>query len=305
MNSSPGHLEELAPVSVILPVRNRPELLKEALSSVLQGTVWPGEILIIGNGTGSEIESDRLAVQRWKQEFLNFETSNQADPVSAKPPGIQFQICSGRPGPASARNLGARLASKKYLAFLDSDDLWKPEKLEKQLVFLSKRPHLKACHSHEQWVKNGAELHVPLRLKPATGRPLQESLETCLISASSLIIEREHFLQSGSFDERFPACEDYEFWIRNFLQTSMGCIQEPLVIKRSGPWSQVSTAGGLDLHRLRALLLQKKGLLARGLGYELQKVARNKARVLMQKDDAMARRADRLLRAIVRDLDSV
>ncbi|MBR33139.1 MAG: hypothetical protein CMN77_17710 [Spirochaetaceae bacterium] len=306
----------LAPVSVIIPVRNRPELLREALDSVLEGTVWPREIQVIANGSRAEIEKDQASFNQWKESVHQWKAtvslrsgapgqkiqasagSESRNATEIEWPDLSFHECPSEAGPATARNLGSKLASQFYLAFLDSDDLWKPDKLQQQLTFLQKRPHLKACHSQEHWIKNGQALNVPLRLRPATGRPLKESLETCLVSASSLVIERNHFLTLGGFDERFPSCEDYELWIRHFLQHCMGCIQEPLTIKRSGDWSQVSTAGSLDINRLRALLLQKNALKRIGLEPELQEVALKKSRVLMQKEDALAKYAGRLLRAI-------
>ncbi|MCB1171392.1 MAG: hypothetical protein KDK25_13690, partial [Leptospiraceae bacterium] len=100
------------------------------------------------------------------------------------------------------------------------------------------------------------------------------------------------------FDERFPSCEDFEFWIRYFLQDSMGCIPHPLVIKRSGPWNQVSGEGLLDLQRMRALLLHAASLCEKGLHRSLLESARKRVQILGNVRDRPARRAERMLRRI-------
>ncbi|MCB1137479.1 MAG: glycosyltransferase family 2 protein [Leptospiraceae bacterium] len=281
------------PVTVIIPVRNRPKLLRQALDSVF-GTVWPSELLVVSNGTAEDREADRKAFEHWqvhRQDLIN------AGNLVADPPEAHF-LERSKPGPAGARNLGARKANQPWLAFLDSDDLWKPEKLEMQWNFLKARPHLKACHSREDWKKDQRQLSVPLRLQPVTGAPLEESLHVCLVSASSIMIQRQTFLELGGFDERFPSCEDFEFWIRYFLQDSMGCIPHPLVIKRSGAWKQVSGEGLLDLQRLRALLLHTPSLCKRGLQQSLLESARRRGKILGGLPDRWARRAERLLRRI-------
>ncbi|MBU41963.1 MAG: hypothetical protein CMN76_01995 [Spirochaetaceae bacterium] len=288
-------LRPTVPVSVIIPVRNRPELLREALESVIQGTVLPAEIIVVSNGKPEERSRDREGFESWKTQ-MDSPLLRHSAPI--------FLELRHKVGPAAARNLGAQKANQSYLAFLDSDDLWHADKLDRQLRFLQKRPHLKACHSQERWLKDQKELSVPRRLLPVTGRPLKESLDVCLISASSLLIERSGFLQMQGFDERFPSCEDYEFWIRYFLAGSMGCLEEPLITKRSGSWNQVSSSGLLDLQRLRALVKNARSLRDQGLPESLLTTARKKAGILMQKEDAPARQAKRLLRKLARTLDA-
>ena len=278
-------------VSCVIPVRNRPELLISALESVIHSTVLPGQIHVVTNGAPEERKADRMAFDQWLESY-GFSLPAMQSPM------VHFHECLRRSGPAAARNLGVQKSDAEWIAFLDSDDTWMPEKLQRQIAYLEKRPHLEACHSHEQWIKNGKEIPTPLRLQPATGRPLIESLHTCLISASSLIIRKDAFLAMGGFDERFPSCEDYEFWIRFFLTRSMGCLPEPLVQKRSGDWKQVSTSGMLDLHRLRALLLNATHLCDIGLQLALLDSARQKASILMQKNDEVSKRALRLFRAL-------
>lgn len=312
------------PVSVIIPVRNRPELMIQSLESVLHGWVWPEEILVVTNGSHQDRESDKRAFHTWKADILARNsparprageggrttepaesarrkadaTGSQGAP-EASSPSLEI-LESHPPGPAAARNTGARRATCPYIAFLDSDDTWYPEKLERQWDYLSRRPHLQACHSRETWQKDEKELQVPHRLEPSTGRPLAESLQICLVSASSILMRRSVFLDMGGFDERFASCEDYEFWIRYFLKSSMGCIQEPLVRKRSGDWPQVSSSGLLDLQRLRALTLRASELCSLGMARPLLESAHRKEAILANRNDSVSKKAKRLLQRILR-----
>ncbi|MCB1171490.1 MAG: glycosyltransferase family 2 protein, partial [Leptospiraceae bacterium] len=172
------------PVTVIIPVRNRPELLLQALDSVC-GTAWPSEVLVVSNGTAEDRKADREAFERWKSRLPRIKKAEDLPDSQLRSRFLE----RAEPGPAGARNLGARQASQPWLAFLDSDDVWKPEKLERQWNFLAARPHLKACHSREDWQKGPRRLSVPLRLQPVTGAPLEQSLHVCLVSASSIMIQ--------------------------------------------------------------------------------------------------------------------
>ncbi len=234
--------ESRTDVSVIVPVRNRPTLLREALSSVLAGSALPDEVIVVLDGPSDAIQSDREAALDMQQDFEKHRCSLLLLPA----PGA---------GPALARNIGAARARSSFLAFLDSDDLWKPQKLQHQLQYMKKRPHLHASHCTEEWIKNGQRVHVPARLQPAPGRLLVESLDHCVVSASSVLIRRSTFFSLGGFDPTLRACEDYDLWIRYFLRHPMGLVDlEPLVIKRSGPWEQLSSIRGIDLFRVQSLL---------------------------------------------------
>ncbi|MBX7057777.1 MAG: glycosyltransferase family 2 protein [Leptospirales bacterium] len=225
-------------VAAILPVAGRPQLLVEALHSVLQQTRPPQEIIVIANAPDPEWRRDLGAAGRIAEEY----------------PDLKWQLhFEARRGPAAARNAGVRLANCRWLAFLDSDDLWQPERLARQLHYLQRRPHLRACHTAELWIKNGRQLNQPARLQPRSGMFLRESMATCLISCSSLLIERQLFLELGGFDDRFRVCEDFELWLRLLQRSPIGLVRAPLTIKRSGGWPQLSQSVDLDYWRARAL----------------------------------------------------
>lgn len=233
-------------ISVIIPVRGRPRLLAEALHSVLNQIYSPFEIIVVVDSTGPEIEPDRDAAMECYSRF-----QTQSDhPL----PPLRI-LESGGMGPAAARNWGVESSSGEWVAFLDSDDLWAPDKLLRQCEYLEKRPHLHGCQTGEKWIKNGLPLIQPRKLQSRPGSFLLESFTYCLISPSSVMLRKSIFEELGGFDESFPVAEDFEFWLRYLLYYPMGLIPEELTIKRAGDWKQISAPGNhLDYHRSRALI---------------------------------------------------
>ncbi|MCB1308946.1 MAG: glycosyltransferase family 2 protein [Leptospiraceae bacterium] len=234
-----------APVAVIVPVADRPRLVCEALDSIVQGRIQPREIVIVLNASvASGRDADRYAVQDWI-----------AERSARLHPDVQCRHTDcDRQGPAAARNRGAALIQQPWLAFLDSDDLWHPDKLARQLAFLKQRPHLNVCHTREVWQKAGRILTQPIRLRPRTGRFLMAAMQTCLISCSAVLMRTALFHELNGFDEDYFVCEDFEFWLRLLHRMPVGLVDEALTIKRSGDWPQLSQNHSLDYNRVRALL---------------------------------------------------
>lgn len=248
-----GRLQNETTVAAIVPVAGRARLLAEALQSVIDQSRAVDEIIVVSNGSAQERKEDLAAAREVLQQ--------------GRWQGQLSLLTEEKSGPAAARNRGAAASRAQWLAFLDSDDLWAESKIEAQLAFLSRRPHLRACHCAERWIKQGRELRQPLRLAPRSGFFLAEALETCLISCSSIIIERALFEELGGFDERFPLCEDFELWLRLLRAAPVALLEEKLTTKRSGDWPQLSAQAGLDLWRARALLVFAQ---SGGLPAELQ-----------------------------------
>jgi len=179
-------------------------------------------------------------------------------------------------GVSATRNRGAAQAQGKYLAFLDSDDLWDKRKLEKQIKYLADHTEFKICYTNEKWIRNGQHLNQMNKHQKYHGWIFERCLPLCIISASSIIMERGVFEDLGGFDEKLPVCEDYDLWLRMSLKYPIAFLDENLIIKRGGHADQLSKKyWGMDRFRIKALeklLKQKLGPAQKELGAaELQK----------------------------------
>lgn len=227
--------------TVIIPTWNRAELCREAISSVLKQTFSSFELIIVDDGS-SDHTSDMVK--------------------SFDSPVIRYIRQENR-GPSSARNHGARIAEGKYLAFLDSDDLWLPDKLNTQSEFFQDHPDLLICQTEEIWIQKGKRIYPGEKHKKTPGYIFHRAVELCLVSPSAVAIERDLFFSVNGFDENLPAAEDYDLWLRLLWKHPIGLIEEPLVIKRAGNWDQLSfTTEAIDQYRILSLRnILKSGVL--------------------------------------------
>ncbi len=227
------------PVSVILPVYNRAWCIREAVDSMLAQTYGNRELIVVDDG--STDETGRILRQ-------------YGDRITV--------ISQLNRGVSAARNRGVRAASGNLIAFLDSDDLWLPEKLARQTAFFQDHPEVRICQTEELWIRNGIRVNPRIRHQKPSGDIFTRSLALCLVSPSAVMLERRLFQEMGGFDESLPAAEDYDLWLRIGARHPVSLIEEPLVIKRGGHLDQLSKTPGIDRYRIRALgkLLEGKDL---------------------------------------------
>ncbi|MBN1542758.1 glycosyltransferase [candidate division KSB1 bacterium] len=217
-------------MSVIIPTHNRAQLLIEALHSVHNQTHRADEILVIDDGSTDDTQTQ----------------------VATEFPAVRlyYQTCAGV---SAARNSGIRLARGEWLAFLDSDDLWKPEKLARQIDALQRFPEHRLCYTNEEWRKNDLWMNQKEKHRKFSGRIYARCLPLCIISPSSVLIHKSLFDEIGLFDETLPACEDYDLWLRITHRHPVLLIDERLIVKRAGKWPQLSAQHSLDKYRIIAL----------------------------------------------------
>ncbi|MHB8067937.1 MAG: glycosyltransferase family 2 protein [Desulfobaccales bacterium] len=219
-------------MSVIIPTYNRAALVQEAAASVLAQTYRDFELLVVDDGS----------------------TDGTPDTLAAYGEEIQVLRLPARGGVSAARNRGIHAAQGEWLAFLDSDDLWLPEKLARQMAFMAAHPRLLLSQTEETWVRRGLRVNPPRTHCKEGGRIFLRSLERCLVSPSAVVLHRDLIEAHGGFDESLPAAEDYDLWLRLSWRYEVGLLPEPLIIKRGGHADQLSGQWGLDRYRIQALL---------------------------------------------------
>ena len=235
-------------VSVIIPTYNRRAMVREAVASVVaQRCASPGiviEVILVDDGStdGTVEELERLARE------VNAE---DADSTLIRVSVVRTE----NRGVAAARNTGVAQATAPLIAFLDSDDLWLPHKLDRQVEFMEAHQECAIAQTGEIWLRGGRRVNPGVRHRKRAGDIFHDSLRTCLISPSAVILRSGLFRELGGFDERMAAAEDYDLWLRILVNHQVGLIAEPLVMRRAGHAGQLSaTVPAIDRFRLLALL---------------------------------------------------
>lgn len=219
--------------SVIIPTYNREHFLDAAISSVLDQTYDDFELIVVDDGS---VDGTKQLVDKYKSRRVSY-------------------IYQNNQGVSSARNSGIKKARGEYIAFLDSDDRWVSEKLERTVEYISQYPEVYFFHTEEDWYKNGRFFPQKKKHKKPSGFVYQSMLPICCVSMSTAVVRRELIEDIGVFDEELIACEDYDFILRAAAQYQIELIPEYLTIKDGGRQDQLSfSIWGLDRFRIKALV---------------------------------------------------
>jgi len=214
-----------------------------ALESVARQTFRDFEVIVVDDGS-TDNTADVVG------NFLAFDL-----PGDIPSRLVRTSHC-GMPG--GTRNAGAREARGRYLAFLDSDDEWLPEKLSVQLEAIREQD-VEFCHTEETWIRNGVKVfHLAHSRR---GDVFEQCLEKCVLGPSTVMMERSLFERTGGFRDDLEIAEDYEYWLRLSASIPVGWCSEPLTIKYGGHEDQLSGKyGQIEIFRIMGL----KNLVARG-----------------------------------------
>jgi len=220
-------------VSIIIPTYNRARSLEKAIDSVLAQSHKDFELIIVDDGSD---DNTAELVENYAHDIVYLKQENR--------------------GPAAARNRGIERARYNLLAFLDSDDWFAADKLATQIKEMQQNPLFHISHTNEIWYRNGQILNQKARHKKNSGDIFEQSLQLCAVGMSTVMLNRKIFERYGFFDEDFPCCEDYEFWLRVGAEEEFLLVEKPLTLKDGGRADQVSTIyrTGMDKFRIQAIM---------------------------------------------------
>lgn len=196
-------------ISIITPTFNRANYLVETITSVLQQTYDRFELLIIDNGS---TDDTRKVVHSFQD------------------PRIRYFYQENSGSPVSPRNRGFREASGEIICFLDSDDLWLPEKLSSQVSYFHQNPSVGLVYSDCYLINQGGKVHGRYSKyhKPHQGNVLPELLRSNFIAAVTVALKKEMLAQFGHLDETYQIAHDLHLYLRIANACSVGYIDRPL-----------------------------------------------------------------------------
>lgn len=264
-------------VSVIIPCFNASQYISEAISSVLNQTYSNYEIIVIDDGS---TDNTKTAIEIHFHSIKYFYKDNG--------------------GPASARNLGIAKANGEYIAFLDADDYWLPDKLALQIDVLKTNSQYGLIHSNYLIREEGRDLYPRfLTHKPPSGNVFESLFIDNHIGNLTVVIRRECLEAIGRFDEsrELISIEDYEFWLRIARSFEIRYIDKPVAVYRVHATNISNPATAIEkqlylLHRFESfsknlrttsdqIVAQKRAVLLYGCACNLMEIKRyNEAKPL-------------------------
>lgn len=220
-------------IAVIIPTHNRCNNVSQAITSVLKQTLTPHAIIVV----------DDASTDSTMQQLAQFSTP------------VKVLTLPVNKGVSYARNRGIDAVQSPWIALLDSDDTWAPNKLQQQWEFLLNYPFYNILQSDEMWIRNGTRVNPCRHHSKPEGWIWSSSLQRCMISPSAVLLQKKMLQDCGGFDESLPVCEDYDLWIRIARNYIVGLVREQAVVKHGGHADQLSRRfPAMDKYRVTALL---------------------------------------------------
>ena len=254
-------------VSVIIPTFNRGWCILEAVKSVVaQDYSSTIEIVVVDDGSTDNTEellkifvnkhiTSTLSDSTEQDKFIDQNRVTNSGEKFTYHGQILFRLLrQENRGVSSARNLGIKNSRGDFIAFLDSDDLWLPDKLSCQIDFFRENPDAMICQTEEIWMRKGKRVNPRVKHKKLSGMIFEPSLHLCLVSPSAVMMRRQFFDIKGLFDETLVACEDYDLWLRTATDMPIWLVDKVCIIKNGGHYDQLSSNHSLDKYRIRSIV---------------------------------------------------
>ena len=198
-------------VSVVVPAYNAASTIGPALESVFRQSVRDFEVIVVDDGS---TDATRGVLAGYGERIR-----------------VLTKVNEGKP--AAARNLGVRAAQGELVAFLDSDDWWREDKLERQVALFDERPNVGLVYTADATVDaDGKVLSVNPCPPEARGRIYELLTVRNVMVGSSVMARREAIVQAGGFDEGLTSIENWDLWIRIARDWGIEYVDEPLTLYR-------------------------------------------------------------------------
>lgn len=199
----------MARVSAIIPAYNCEKYIVETIESVFAQTHKDIELIVVDDGSTDRTEE----IIRSFGARLNYIRQDKNS------------------GPSAARNRGIKESSGAYVAFLDHDDIWLPDKIEEQVRMLEREKDLALVYSNFYYINRSGSIMGKLfdNIKPCRGFVFEELVISNFIPTSSVVIRKKVLDETGIFDERFLIAQDYDLYIRIAERHKIDFIERPLL----------------------------------------------------------------------------
>jgi len=195
-------------VSIIIPTYNRVNVITRAIKSVLGQTYQNFELIVVDDGSN---DNTGKKVKNFNDSRINY-------------------IChEENKGGSAARNTGIQVAKGEYIAFLDSDDEWLPQKIEKQVEILDKDEGIGAVFTDRKIMPSGRikKIKLPKNKKKQLKKIYRKNF---LGGCSVVMVRKRVFSKIGMFDINLPSSQDFDMWIRLLIYYNIEVLNEVLVI---------------------------------------------------------------------------
>lgn len=249
-------------ISVIIPFYNRSAYLEKAVESVRNQSAF-----LIG---------------KFHWEMILVDDGSTDEGYTGELRGNESLIRTENRGVSAARNIGVSEALGYWIMLLDSDDAWEPEKVEWQMRYHKENPNSKISQTEEIWIRNGKFVNPHTKHRKKDGWIFRESLSQCMVTPSSVCIERSLWTSLGGMDERLPACEDYDLWLAISARLPISLIAQKALTRYAGHKDQLSGKFNvMDRFRIYSLI-QRKNLFSEEQRILAKAVLQEKLKILIQ-----------------------
>ena len=221
-------------ISIVIPTFNRENAIGRAIKSALCQTYPNLEIIVVDDASADNTKNKVKQLKDKRIVYLSHKTNQ---------------------GASAARNTGIKKARGEYIAFLDSDDQWLGQKLEKQIAVLEKNPDCSASYCRYYIIKDKKKkLSVWPEIKKYQGELNRQLLIGNFITSSSALLKKEIFEKSGLFDEKLPAYQDWEFFLRVSKFANFAFLNEPLFYQNQNEKNRISLNREKRIRAVRYIL---------------------------------------------------